>query len=329
MFFALFMLILLSGCGLTVLDPQGTVGEQQRDLIILSIVFMFIIVLVVFILLTYFLVKYRERDGHRGYNPDIDGSVKLEVVWTVIPIIIVTILSIPTVYTIFNIEEVPEANTEEEEPLVVHATSANWKWIFSYPEENIETVNFINIPVERPVLFKLTSADSMASFWVPQLGGQRYNMAGMQTELYLQAGEEGTYYGRNANFTGEGFAEMRFDVNAIEEEAFNEWVTEVQDEAPVLTQDTYDQFMVPGHVGEYAFSGTHLDWVDHALDAEYALEARERQGYEPVNPHSPEATDDVPFYDIDVDTDAVENEERQNEGPAQEEEGDSNHHHHH
>ncbi|SDI98817.1 cytochrome aa3 quinol oxidase subunit II [Natribacillus halophilus] len=319
------MVMLLGGCNLRVLDPQGTVGEQQRDLIILSIIFMLIIVLVVFILLTYFLVKYREREGHRGYDPDIDGSVKLEVVWTVVPIIIVTILSVPTVYTIFNIEEVPEANTEEEEPLVIHATSANWKWIFSYPEEDIETVNYINIPAERPVLFRLTSADSMASFWVPQLGGQRYNMAGMQTELYLQAGEEGTYYGRNANFTGEGFAEMRFDVNAIDETEFNEWVTDVQEEAPQLTQETYDQFMVPGHVEEYTFSGTHLEWVDHALDPEYALEARARQGYEPIHPHASEAPDDVPTWDIDVDTDVT---ERQESYIEENQESDSHHHHH-
>ncbi|QQK79379.1 cytochrome aa3 quinol oxidase subunit II [Salicibibacter cibi] len=323
--FALFMMIITSGCGMTVLDPEGTVGEQQRDLIILSITFMLIIVLVVLILLTYFLVKYRERDGHRGYDPNIDGSVKLEVIWTAIPIAIVTVLSIPTVYTIFNIEEVPEASTENEEPLVVHATSSNWMWIFSYPEEDIETINYLNIPVDRPVLFKLTSADSMASFWVPQLGGQRYNMAGMETELYLQAGTEGTYYGRNANYTGEGFAEMRFDVNAIEESAFNEWVADVQEDAPELTQGIYDQFMVPGHVGEYTFSGTHLEWVDHAMDAEYAMEAWEREGYEPTNPHASDAPDGVPQLNIDVEAGSVETEDTQNEETPQEH--DSHHHH--
>ncbi|WP_184405079.1 cytochrome aa3 quinol oxidase subunit II [Geomicrobium halophilum] len=295
--------MLLSGCNLTVLDPQGAVGEQQRDLIVLSIIFMLLIVLVVFILLTVFIVKYRETNEHKEYTPDADGNHKLEIIWTIIPIIIVTVLSVPTVYTIYNLEEVPETESDED-PLVVHATSVNWKWIFSYPEEDIETINYLNIPVERPVLFKLTSADSMASFWVPQLGGQRYNMAGMQTELYLQAREEGTYDGRNANFTGEGFAEMTFDVNAIEKPEFEEWVTEVQEEAPELTQETYDQFMVPGHVGEYTFSSTHLDWVDHAMDAEYALEARAEQGYVPVNPHSPHEE-----HDLDLDIDIVEDAE--------------------
>ncbi|MBM7633985.1 cytochrome aa3 quinol oxidase subunit II [Geomicrobium sediminis] len=283
--FGLLCLILLSGCNLAVLDPQGPVASQQKDLIWLSIVFMFIIVLIVFTLLVYFLVKYRERKGHDDYDPDIHGNNKLEILWTVIPIIIVTILSFPTVITIFNLEEAPEAESDRE-PLVIHATSASWKWIFSYPEEDIQTVNYVNIPVERPVLFKLTSADSMASFWVPQLGGESYSMAGMQTELYLQASEEGTYSGRNSNFTGEGFADMRFDVHAIEEPQFDAWVKEIQEGAPELTQERYDEFMLPTHVGEYTFSNTHLDWVDHSTDAEYGLDARERQGYEPENPNA-------------------------------------------
>jgi cytochrome aa3-600 menaquinol oxidase subunit 2 len=55
---------------------------------------------------------------------------------------------------------------------VIHATSADWKWIFSYPEEDIETINYVNVPEDHPILFKITSADSMSSFWVPQIGGQ-------------------------------------------------------------------------------------------------------------------------------------------------------------
>lgn len=170
--FALAMVgLFLSGCGnLTVLDPQGPVAEQQSDLIMLSIWFMIFIVLVVFVLLTVMIVKYRDRGNNDNYDPSIEGSHKLEFVWTIIPIIIVTILSVPTVITIYNLEEAPEVaeGSVQVDPLVIHATSVNWKWIFSYPEENIETVNYVNIPVDRPVQFKLTSADSMASFWVPQ-----------------------------------------------------------------------------------------------------------------------------------------------------------------
>lgn len=283
--------LFLSGCGnLTVLDPQGPVAEQQSDLIMLSIWFMIFIVLVVFVLLTVMIVKYRDRGNNDNYDPSIEGSHKLEFIWTIIPIIIVTILSVPTVITIYNLEEAPEVaeGSVQVDPLVIHATSVNWKWIFSYPEENIETVNYVNIPVDRPVQFKLTSADSMASFWVPQLGGQKYSMSGMETELFLMANEPGTYNGRNANFTGEGFTEQRFLVNAVSDESYDSWVEEVQAEAPPLSEEEYTHLMVPGHAEEMTFSSTHLEFVNHAYDPTYALEKSAELGYEPLNPHSRE-----------------------------------------
>ncbi|SDB91788.1 cytochrome aa3 quinol oxidase subunit II [Shouchella lonarensis] len=285
------VVLLLSGCGnLTVLDPQGPVAKQQSHLIILSIGFMIFIVLVVFILFTMMLVKYRDRSDHKGYDPSIEGSHKLEITWTIIPIIIVTLLSIPTVMTIYQLEEVPEvtADNVETEPLVIHATSVNWKWIFSYPDEEIETVNYVNIPTDRPVLFKLTSADSMASFWVPQLGGQKYSMAGMETELYLAATSPGTYDGRNANFTGEGFAEQRFLVNALTHDQYAAWVEEVQSEAPPLSEEEYAHLMVPGHATEMTFSSTHLTFVDHVQEPTYALDRRAELGYKALSPHSRE-----------------------------------------
>lgn len=278
--------LFLSGCGnMTVLDPKGPVAASQAWLIWFSIGFMLLIVLVVFVLLTIILVKYREREDHKGYQPDIEGSHKLEIIWTVIPVIIVIILSVPTIMTIFELEEAPEA-TAHKEPLVVHATSVNWKWIFSYPEEDIETVNYLNIPTDRPILFRLTSADSMAALWIPQLGGQKYNMAGMETQLYLQADEVGTYDGRNSNYTGDGFAQHTFEVHAMEQADFDGWVEDLQENAPELTQEEYDKLMVPGTSSEMTFSSTHLDWVDHSLDAEYAVNAWERMGYVPLNPHS-------------------------------------------
>ncbi|MED4127168.1 cytochrome aa3 quinol oxidase subunit II [Shouchella miscanthi] len=299
--------VFLSGCGsLTVLDPQGPVAKQQSSLIWLSIWFMIFIVLVVFVLLTIMLVKYRDRGNNDNYDPSIEGSHKLEFIWTIIPIVIVTILSIPTVITIYSLEEAPEIEEvdAQQEPLVIHATSANWKWIFSYPEEGIETINYINIPVDRPVLFKLTSADSMASFWVPQLGGQKYSMSGMETELFLAATEVGQYEGRNANFTGEGFAEQRFTVNAQTDKAFNEWVEDTQENAPSLSEDEYVHLMVPGHAEEMTFSSTHLEFVNHAYDATYSLEKRAELGYEAHSPHSREGKAfDLPILSQPINTD--------------------------
>ncbi|MBN8208796.1 cytochrome aa3 quinol oxidase subunit II [Bacillus sp. NTK071] len=266
--------MVLSGCSnLTVLDPKGPVAEQQANLILFSIGFMLFIVIVVFVLFTLILVKYRERKSGPEYEPPhIEGNVFLEIVWTIIPIIILVVLAVPTVQTIMALEEAPEA-TSHKDPIVIHATSVDWKWVFSYPEENIETVNYIHIPEDHPILFKLASADSMGSFWIPSLGGQEYTMSGMMNELYLQADVPGEYRGRNANFTGEGFTEQTFTVTAESQEEYEDWVAEAQD-APELTQEKYNELMLKGHAEEMTFSETHLQWVDHGMDAEYATKVR-------------------------------------------------------
>ncbi|UYO37294.1 cytochrome aa3 quinol oxidase subunit II [Bacillus zhangzhouensis] len=278
----------LGGCSnIAVLDPKGPVAAQQKDLILLSIGFMLFIVGAVFVLFTIILVKYRERKdvGNASYNPEIHGNTLLEVVWTVIPILIVVALSIPTVKTIYSLEEAPQA-TSHKDPLVIYATAVDWKWIFSYPEENIETVNYLNIPEDQPILFKITSADTMASLWIPQLGGEKYAMAGMEMEQYLQADEVGTYQGRNANFTGEGFAQQKFKVNAMTQSDYDKWVNKTKKEAPKLTKKTYDYLMLPDAADVQTFSSTHLSFAKHGEDSEYALQARKRLGYQAVSPHS-------------------------------------------
>lgn len=137
------VVFVLGGCSnASVLDPKGPVAEQQSDLILLSIGFMLFIVGVVFVLFTIILVKYRDRKGkdNGSYNPKIHGNTFLEVVWTVIPILIVIALSVPTVQTIYSLEKAPEA-TKDKEPLVVHATSVDWKWVFSYPEQDLSLIH--------------------------------------------------------------------------------------------------------------------------------------------------------------------------------------------
>ncbi|SHE39891.1 cytochrome aa3 quinol oxidase subunit 2 [Seinonella peptonophila] len=267
---------LIGGCSqLTVLDPQGPVAEQQKDLILWSIVFMLLIIAVVYILFIWILLKYRNREGHKGYASHHEGSKWLEIVWTFIPILIVIALAVPTVKTIYSLEK-PPTETAHKKPLVIHVTSVNWKWIFSYPEQHIETVNYLTMPEDRPVLFKLTSADAMSSFWIPSLGGQKYAMAGMQTELYLQADHIGVFEGRNSNFTGKDFAQQKFKTEVLTEVGFQQWVKKTQIKAPKLTKAQYDQLMQEGLAKVMSFSSTHLDWVDHAKDSEYALKVRNK-----------------------------------------------------
>lgn len=270
------VILLLSGCkGFSVLNPKGPSAQASKDLIVWSIILMLTIVLTVFVIFTIFLVRYRER-ANNAYDPEQEGHYKLEIVWTIIPVIIVVLLAVPTIKTIYSVDSPPEASAGKE-PLVIHVTTADWKFIFSYPDQDIETVNYVNIPKDVPVHFKLASADSMASMWIPELGGEKYAMAGMQTEQTLQADETGTFNGRNGNFTGKGFAKMRFKVHAQTEDDFQEWAKDTKEDAPELSEGHYQDLLEPGIVGTKAFSNTHLDYVDHAKNASYKVDHDKNQ----------------------------------------------------
>jgi cytochrome o ubiquinol oxidase subunit 2 len=99
--------------------------------------------------------------------------------------------------------------------------------------------------VGTPVSFELTSSSVMNSFFVPQLAGQIYTMAGMVTRLHLQADHPGTYPGLSANFSGGGFADMRFNVEAVPAENFAKWVDATRGAGPVLDAQTYADLAKP------------------------------------------------------------------------------------
>ena len=249
---------MLSGCNLLVLNPQGPAAETQANVIKISIITMAFILLVVYCLFIFMLFKYRASRQKADYKPPhIEGSKVLETIWIVIPILIVTFLSIVTVRSTSDVEATPK-NLKDQKPLVIYAASSNWKWHFSYPEENIETVNYVNIPANRPIEFKLYSFNTMTSFWVPQLAGQKYAMANMLNTLHLAADHPGSYFGRNSNFNGKGFAEMEFEVQALSKKDYKKWISDVRATAKPLTENEFDKLLEDGHIGRKTFTGTHL-----------------------------------------------------------------------
>ena len=130
-------------------------------------------------------------------------------------------------------------------PVTVQVVSLDWKWLFIYPEQGIASVNHLTVPVGTPISFELTSSSVMNSFFVPQLGSQIYTMSGMATHLWLQADHAGTYPGLSANFSGEGFADMRFTVDAVPAEQFAQWVTAVRNGGPALDAAAYADLAKP------------------------------------------------------------------------------------
>ncbi|KGE19251.1 cytochrome aa3 quinol oxidase subunit II [Paenibacillus wynnii] len=265
--FFLSLVLLLPGCSsIAVLNPKGPAARTLSDTIVLSILVMLGVLAVVYILYIFVLVKYRAKKSNEGYIPEHEeGNKWLEAIWIIIPIIIVAFLSVVTVKTTNEVENVAE-EYKDQKPLVIYASSSNWKWHFSYPEEGIETVNYVNMPVHRAVEFRMYSFGTITSLWIPQLAGQKYAMSDMLTTLHLSADTEGSYIGKNANFSGKGFAHMEFEALVLSNEQYDEWVKEVKDTAEPLTEDTFKDLLAIEHIGRKTFSSTHLTFSPPPMD---------------------------------------------------------------
>ncbi|WP_044875756.1 cytochrome aa3 quinol oxidase subunit II [Paenibacillus sp. IHBB 10380] len=304
------LVLLLSGCSsIAVLDPKGPAARTLSDTIIYSILMMLVVLAVVYVLFVVFLVKYRSSKSDDNYMPPHEeGNKWLEALWITIPIIIVTVLSVVTVQSTMAVEKVPEGY-QDQEPLVIYAASSNWKWHFSYPEEGIETVNYLNIPTHRPIELRIYSFGPITSLWIPQLAGQKYGMSDMINKLNLVADEQGSYLGRNSNFSGEGTAHMEFETLAMSPTEYDKWVEEVKTTAVTLDEEEFKGLLSTAYVGRKTFSSTHLsfspapgdhsDHMNHSDMENGNMDHQENKEEHPAPPTSPEQTefDGVPNVD--------------------------------
>ncbi len=263
-----FLMTVLTGCAPAVVmfHPDGPVSRVEMRLIITSMILIAIIVMPVLVLVWYIVYRYRDRPGNTApYDPEWAESGTLEVIWWVVPIIIIGILGTFTVRDTYALTRPPEPTAR---PLTIEVTSLDWKWVFQYPQQKISTVNYCEIPANQPVQFVLTADSPLNSFWVPELGGQEYAMPGMAMRLWLQADHPGTYQGRSANFSGKGFAHMSFDVVAANKTSFDAWVSNVKKTAPVLTKNGYQELRKPSVVGRKTYSSYPLDIFQNTIMSE-------------------------------------------------------------
>ena len=245
--------VLATGCGpqYVVLHPAGPVAQKELNLMALSAVAMGVVILGVFVLFAVTVIRFRAKPGNRNpYLPNWYGHKWLEVLCFIVPAVILTVIAIPTVRSTYALDQLPKG----PKPLVVDVTSLDWKWLFQYPGQKIASVNYLEIPAGRPVLFELTADSPMNTFWIPRLGGMEYTMPGRVLPLWLEANQPGTYWGRSGNFSGVGFDNMMFNVKAVSASAFNTWVAGVKQSQPPMTMQRYHQLLNAGTTGVTLFS---------------------------------------------------------------------------
>jgi cytochrome o ubiquinol oxidase subunit 2 len=258
---------MLGGCSEGVLDPKGPIAVAERQILFNSLGIMLAIVIPTILATLGVAYWFRSSNQRARYLPDFTYSGRIEMLVWSIPIMTVLLVG-GVAWVGSHALDPPKPIASAAKPVKVQVVSLDWKWLFIYPEQGIATVNQLTIPVGTPVSFELTSSGVMNSFWVPQLGGQIYTMAGMTTRLHLQADHPGTYRGASANYSGEGFADMRFNVDAVPAGKFAQWVDAARSAGRVLDRQTYGDLAKPSEaVVPFTYRTAAPDLFNHVLSA--------------------------------------------------------------
>ncbi len=229
---------LLGGCNWAILDPKGPIAADERSLIATAVLLMLIVVVPVVVLTLSFAWRYRASRPPATYPHGAARSSRIEAIVWLVPCLIVICLGTIAWSSAHKLDPYRQVDSRVT-PIRVEVVALDWKWLFIYPDLGIATVNQLALPVNVTVNFTITSASVMNSFFIPQLGGQIYAMAGMQTKLSLKADEPGTYEGMSANYSGAGFSDMKFTALAMSRQGFNQWLATVRRSPKTLEAQDY------------------------------------------------------------------------------------------
>lgn len=244
---------LSKGADVALFNPKGLIASEQHRLMMTSTLLMLAFGVPVILTLYFFVWKYRASNQKTVYTPTATTSkAVLAFAWGG-PLVIVAILAtllIPATHRLEPQKPIESSNDQ----LTIQVVALNWKWLFIYPEQNVATINFAQIPVDTPVRFELTSDESpMGSFWIPHLAGMLYTMTGHVNPLNVIADTTGDYPGGAAEINGRGFAGMRFTTRVSSQEDFDAWVAETQQSDASLDQAEYKNLLVPSENNKPAF----------------------------------------------------------------------------
>jgi cytochrome o ubiquinol oxidase subunit 2 len=236
--------LLLAACNEGVLDPHGPVGRAERVILYDATAIMLAVIIPVIVLTLIFAWWFRARNHHARYRPDFEYSGRIEMIIWSIPALIILFLG-GIAWTGSHDLDPPAALADSSAPLDIEVISLDWRWLFIYPHEGIASLNRLVVPAGVPLRFRITSTTVMNSFFVPQLGSQIYAMPNMVTRLNLKADEPGTFQGLSAQFSGDGFSDMRFDLVSTDVDAFKDWVNKTKALGGVLDARTFEGLEKP------------------------------------------------------------------------------------
>jgi cytochrome c oxidase subunit 2 len=207
-----------------IFKPQATPAESVYHLSLLVMTVCAAIFLVVAGLLTFTIVRFRRKKDDRHEPAQVYGSNHIEIAWTVIPILIVFVLTMATARVVVAIQ----TKSAPKDALQVTVIGHQWWWEFRYPDLGIVTANELHVPVStglKPAVtfLKLQSADVAHSFWVPQLSGKTDLIPNRTNSMWIDPRQEGTFLGNCAEYCGTQHANMLLRVIVQSPADFEKW----------------------------------------------------------------------------------------------------------
>ncbi len=268
--FGLILAFLLKGTDVVLFNPKGMIANEQSSLLIVSTLIMLGFGLPVILTIYFFAWKYRESNQQSTYAPDTKNSKTFLLFAWVGPLATVVILASIMLPATRRLE--PQAPIKmDRDQITIQVVALSWKWLFIYPEHQVATVNFAQIPVDTPVRFQLTADEApMSSFWIPHLGGMLYAMTGHVNPLNLVANTVGDYPGSSAEINGRGFAGMKFTARVSTQEDFDAWMRETKQSPVSLDKAEYQKLLKPSENNKPVFYSNPSPELYNAIVTKYS-----------------------------------------------------------
>ena len=206
--------------------------------------------LLVLFLLVYIMVRFNSNRNHVASTTT--HNTLIEILWTVVPVMLLIIIAIPSFRLLYVSETIPKAD------LTIKAIGAQWYWTYEYPDHGnfsfdanmlqehelsdpklrlLETDTQIVVPVNKVVKLQLTSADVLHAWTIPAFAVKMDAVPGRLNETWFKANKEGIYYGQCSELCGPKHAFMPINVKVVSQMEFEEWISFAQDEYASLETD--------------------------------------------------------------------------------------------
>jgi cytochrome c oxidase subunit II len=235
--------VLFAATGLTPVEAESPNAERIGDLYWFVSFWAALVLLAVAVPLAIFVIRYRSRGRDRTVEgPQIHGSTKLEIAWTLVPVVILLFVVAFTFYKLPGITLEDEAQAGD---LRIRVEGRQFYWQYRYPN-GVVAIDRLVAPEDRLVLLEITApeTDVNHSYWVPGIGGKFDAIPGRTTETGFQADEVGLYEGQCAEFCGIQHTEMLAEIEVKPADEFDSWLEEQAQAQEAGTSDLGEQTFV-------------------------------------------------------------------------------------